>query len=76
MLKLIKILRITRMAKDFRKITMYMDKYLFIKKVGWQRLIFLTMMFVISSHVVTCFWIIFSFFVSDDNEGTWSKDDT
>jgi len=32
MIKLIKILRILKLLKDYRKVTMYMDKYLHIEK--------------------------------------------
>jgi len=73
LIKLIKLLRILKIVKEQKKFFKYMDDYLGIG-LGFQRLLFFGMIFILASHIVSCFWLILAELVSNDPvyfAGTW-----
>ena len=72
LIKLTKLLRILKVVKD---------KNRFLKQVkniiklghGFERLMFITMVFLMITHITSCLWIFFASF-EEDYEGTWMAD--
>jgi hypothetical protein len=62
---MVKLIRIMKIVKERNTISKYLNEYL---KVGvaMERLSFFCFIFVILVHIVSCFWVIISSFI--DNE--------
>ncbi len=54
-----------KIMKDKNRFFYYMDEYLKIG-TGSQRLVFYGMIFVLASHIATCFWIILASVIGGD----------
>lgn len=70
-IKLIKLLRISKIVKEKQKIFKYMELYMGIENTAFQRLSYFSMIFMITCHVVTTAWLIEARFVGADFHGTW-----
>ena len=57
--------------KDKNKFFYYMDNYLKMP-IGFQRLTFFGMLFIIAVHIASCFWLILASLVGNQEyDGTW-----
>ena len=67
--KLIKLLRILKILKSRNEILKYLHEFLNLG-VGFERLIFFLILFLVTCHVMTCLWIITYQFKSVTLDGT------
>lgn len=68
LIKLTRLLRVLKIVKEKSKLLKYIRDILKIG-AGFERLFFLTVMFMIIVHIVSCMWVFFSkLSVSEDNE--------
>ena len=71
-IKLIKLFRISKIVKEQHKIFKYLESYLGIEENAYQRLVYFCFIFILSSHVVACLWLILSRTVATIPLPTWN----
>ena len=73
LVKLTRLLRILKIMKEKSKLLKYLNDFLKIG-LGFERLFFFLMIFLILTHLATCMWIIIAAIVNDEDfDGTWMK---
>ena len=75
LIKLTKLLRILKIVKERSKLLKYVQELLKIG-VGFERLFFFILIFILLCHIVSCLWVFTaSFSQEEDYEGTWRAGD-
>lgn len=74
LVKLTRLLRIAKFAKERNAFSKYMQK-IFNIGFGMQRLMGFILSFFILIHIVSCLWIITAQFSDDEAKGTWMEGD-
>lgn len=69
LIKLTKLLRVLKIVKERSKLLKYVREVVKLG-YGFERLVFMTLIFLLITHVVGCLWVFFASF-SDDYAGTW-----
>jgi hypothetical protein len=73
LIKLTKLLRVLKIVKERSKLLKYVRELVKLG-YGFERLVFMTLIFVMICHIVGCLWIFFAGF-SENFEGTWMEGD-
>lgn len=74
LVKLTRLFRILKIMKEKNKLLKYINQFLKIG-LGFERLIFFVLIFLILCHICACLWIIMAAIINDnDYEGTWLWD--
>lgn len=74
LVKLTRLLRILKIMKDKSRLLKYLNDLLKIG-LGFERLFFFLLIFLMLIHIVTCLWIVIATLYSDDSlEDTWMAD--
>ena len=71
LIKLIKLLRISKFIKEKKKIFKYMDIYIGIEQYALQRLAYFFLIFILLSHIIGTSILILARIVNQDYIGTW-----
>ena len=74
LIKLTKMIRILKIVKDRSKLLKYLEEIMKIG-VGFERLLFFILIFLILCHIVCCLWVFTATVTSDDLSGTWMEED-
>ena len=69
LVKLTRLLKMLKLVKDRSKILKIVNETLKVG-VGFERLFFFIMMFIMMSHIVSCLWVLAAT-IYDSSEGTW-----
>ena len=69
LVKLTRLIKIIKLVKERSKIVSYINEILKVG-VGFERLFFFLVLFLMLSHIVSCLWILTAS-LSDDKIGTW-----
>ena len=72
LIKLTRLLRILKIVKERSKLLKYVQELMKIG-IGFERLFFFVLIFLILCHIVSCLWVLISQFV-DDDVATWLID--
>ena len=83
LIKMTRLLRILKIVKERSKLLKYLNEILKIG-LGFERLFFFVIIFLILAHIVTCVWVISAQFSGDIDEdsaelsyaNTWMADDS
>lgn len=73
LIKLTKLLRILKIVKEKSKLLKYVRETVKLG-YGFERLLFLTLLFLMITHIVACLWVFFASF-KENFEGTWMEGD-
>ena len=74
LVKLTRLLRILKIMKEKSKLLRYLNDFLKLS-LGFERLFFFILLFLILMHIGTCLWIIVAtLFDGDTFEGTWLQE--
>ena len=74
LVKLTRLLRILKIMKDKSRLLKYLNDLLKIG-LGFERLFFFLLIFLMLIHIVTCLWIVIATLYSDDElKDTWMED--
>ena len=71
LIKLTKLLRVLKIVKERSKLLKYVRDMVQLG-FGFERLAFLTLAFLMVTHIVACLWVFFASF-QDDYEDTWME---
>lgn len=72
LVKLTKLLRVLKIVKERSKLLKYVRELVKLG-FGFERLVFITLMFFMVVHIISCLWVFFASF--SDYEGTWMEGD-
>ena len=73
LIKLTKLLRVLKIVKERSKLLKYVREVVKLG-YGFERLVFMTLIFLLITHVVGCLWVFFASF-REGYEGTWMDND-
>ena len=74
LIKLTKLLRILKIVKERSKLLKYVQDMLKVG-LGFERLFFFIMIFLLLCHIVSCLWVFTaSFYIDENYAGTWRED--
>jgi voltage-gated potassium channel Kch len=71
LIKLTKLLRVLKIVKERSKLLKYVREVVKLG-YGFERLVFMTLIFFLLTHVIGCLWVFFASF-ADDYENTWME---
>ena len=69
LLKLTRLLKMLKLVKDRSKILKYVNELMKVG-VGFERLFFFIMLFLMMSHIVSCLWVLTAT-INETKDGTW-----
>lgn len=72
LIKLTKLLRVLKIIKEKNKLLKYVRSMVSLGQ-GFERLMFINLLFLMITHIVACLWIFFASF-KEDYKGTWMED--
>lgn len=70
LIKLTKLLRVLKIVKERSKLLKYVREVVKLG-FGFERLVFMTIIFLLITHIISCLWVFFASF--SDYEGTWME---
>lgn len=71
LVKLTKLLRVLKIIKEKNKLLKYVREMVSLG-AGFERLMFINLLFLMITHIVACLWIFFASF-KENYEGTWME---
>lgn len=72
LLKLTRLLKMLKLVKDRSKILKYVNEIMKVG-VGFERLFFFIMLFLMMSHIVSCLWVLTAT-INETKDGTWLEE--
>ena len=73
LIKLTKLLRVLKIVKERSKLLKYVREVVKLG-FGFERLVFMTIIFLLVTHIIACLWVFFASF-TDEYKGTWMEGD-